>query len=279
MIDGNTNLLGLIGNPVEHSFSPVMHNAAFKELKLNYVYLPFKVEKENLKNVITGANSLNIKGLNVTIPYKIDIIKYLDNLDPIAKLIGAVNTIDLNRMKGYNTDGIGALKAIEEITNIKNKKLVITGAGGASRAISFQFANSAIDELVIINRNEKKAVLLAKEIKNSGLHDNVKYGSLSELKNELSNADIFIDTTPIGMDPNINDEPIANSKILHEDLIVNDIVYNPLETSLIKEAKKVNAKTVSGLKMLIYQGAESFKIWTGEDAPIDIMEKAILNIL
>lgn len=256
-----------------------MHNAAFKELKLNYVYLPFKVEKENLKNVITGANSLNIKGLNVTIPYKIDIIKYLDNLDPIAKLIGAVNTIDLNRMKGYNTDGIGALKAIEEITNIKNKKLVITGAGGASRAISFQFANSAIDELVIINRNEKKAVLLAKEIKNSGLHDNVKYGSLSELKNELSNADIFIDTTPIGMDPNINDEPIANSKILHEDLIVNDIVYNPLETSLIKEAKKVNAKTVSGLKMLIYQGAESFKIWTGEDAPIDIMEKAILNIL
>jgi shikimate dehydrogenase len=279
LIDGNTNLLGLIGNPVEHSFSPVMHNAAFKELKLNYVYLPFKVEKENLKNVITGANSLNIKGLNVTIPYKIDIIKYLDNLDPIAKLIGAVNTIDLNRMKGYNTDGIGALKAIEEITNIKNKKLVITGAGGASRAISFQFANSAIDELVIINRNEKKAVLLAKEIKNSGLHDNVKYGSLSELKNELSNADIFIDTTPIGMDPNINDEPIANSKILHEDLIVNDIVYNPLETSLIKEAKKVNAKTVSGLKMLIYQGAESFKIWTGEDAPIDIMEKAILNIL
>ncbi|WP_409200264.1 shikimate dehydrogenase [Methanobrevibacter sp. DSM 116169] len=277
MIDGNTKVVGLIGNPVEHSFSPIMHNAAFKKLNLNYVYVPFKVS--SLENIISSCNALNIKGLNVTIPHKIDVLKYLDNLDEIAKLIGAVNTIDFKDMKGYNTDGIGALRAIEDMTSLKNKKVVITGCGGASRAISFQIANSNIEELVLINRNINKAKSLSDDILSSNLLSNVSYDSLDNLKNELLNADIFIDTTPIGMYPNINDNPIATADMLHEDLLVNDIVYNPLETSLIKEAKKANAKTVSGLKMLIYQGAESFKIWTGYDAPIDIMKKSILSVL
>lgn len=279
MIDGNTKVVGLIGNPVEHSFSPLMHNAAFKELNLNYVYIPFKVEDNKLPNVISGADSLNIQGLNVTIPHKINIMKYLDNLDPIAKLIGAINTIDFNEMKGYNTDGIGALKAIEEVTNIKNKKLVIAGAGGASRAISFQFANTNLEDIVIINRNLNKAQSLSEDVNNSNLNVTTRYNDLNNLANELETGDIFIDTTSIGMSPNLNDKPIATFDMLHEDLIVNDIVYNPIETVLIKEARKANAQTVSGLKMLIYQGAESFKIWTKRDAPIATMEEAILKHL
>lgn len=279
MIDGNTKVVGLIGNPVEHSFSPLMHNAAFKELNLNYVYIPFKVEDNKLPNVISGADSLNIQGLNVTIPHKINIMKYLDNLDPIAKLIGAINTIDFNEMKGYNTDGIGALKAIEEVTNIKNKKLVIAGAGGASRAISFQFANTNLEDIVIINRNLNKAQSLSEDVNNSNLNVTTRYNDLNNLASELETGDIFIDTTSIGMSPNLNDKPIATFDMLHEDLIVNDIVYNPIETVLIKEARKANAQTVSGLKMLIYQGAESFKIWTKRDAPIATMEEAILKHL
>lgn len=275
LIDGNTKVVGLIGNPVEHSLSPVMHNTAFKKLNLNYVYLPFKVEDNKLKNVIDGAASLNIKGLNVTIPHKINIIPYLDELDPIAKLIGAVNTIDLKNKKGYNTDGIGALKAIEEITSLKNKKIVITGAGGSARAISFQIANENIDNLVIINRNEDKAKSLSEDILKSNLNENINYNSLDKLKNELYDADIFIDTTPLGLKS--NDKPIATHNILHEDLIVNDIVYNPINTPLLKEAEIANSKTISGIKMLLYQGAESFKIWTGIKPPIDVMEEVILK--
>jgi shikimate dehydrogenase len=273
LIDGNTKIVGLIGNPVEHSLSPAMHNAAFKELNLNYVYLPFKVSNDNLKNVIAGADSLNIKGLNVTIPHKINIIPYLDEIDPIAKLIGAVNTIDLKNKKGYNTDGIGALKAIEEVTSFKNKKIVITGAGGSARAISFQVASEDIDNLVIINRNVDKAKSLSEDILKSS--ENISYNSLNNLKDELSDADIFIDTTPLGLNP--SDKPIATSNILHEDLIVNDIVYNPIKTPLLKEAEIANSKTISGIKMLLYQGAESFKIWTGITPPLDVMEDAILK--
>jgi shikimate dehydrogenase len=275
LIDGNTNIVGLIGNPVGHSLSPVMHNEAFKKLNLNYAYLPFKVSDDTLKNVIIGANSLNIKGLNVTIPHKINIIPYLDEVDSIAKLIGAVNTIDLKNNKGYNTDGMGALKAIEEVTSLKNKKIVIIGAGGSARAISFQFASENIDSLIIINRNIDKAKSLSEDILKSNLNENIYYNSLNNLKDELVNADIFIDTTPLGLNP--NDKPIATNNILHEDLIVNDIVYNPIKTPLLKEAEIANSKTISGIKMLLYQGAESFKIWTGINPPIDVMEEAILK--
>ena len=136
-IKGSTNIVGLIGHPVEHSFSPPMHNAAFKKLGMDYVYAAFDVDPNNLKDAIDGAQALNIKGFNVTIPHKIEVMKYLAEIDEIASLIGAVNTIDFKNLKGYNTDGIGAIKAIGEVTKVKNKNVVIAGAGGASRAISF----------------------------------------------------------------------------------------------------------------------------------------------
>ncbi len=157
MINGSTKIVGLIGHPVEHSFSPPMHNAAFEELGLDYAYVPFNVCPENLKSAILGAKSLNIKGFNVTIPHKINVMKYLDKLDPIAKLIGAVNTIDFKEMKGYNTDGIGCIKAIGEVTSIKDKNIVVAGAGGASRAISFYLARENPQSINFLNRDINKA--------------------------------------------------------------------------------------------------------------------------
>ena len=152
-IKGSTNIVGLIGHPVEHSFSPPMHNAAFKVLNMDWAYVAFDVNPSNLNSAIEGAESLGIKGFNVTIPHKIEVMKYLDEIDEVASLIGAVNTIDFKNMKGYNTDGIGAVKAIEEPTSIKNRKVVVAGDGGASRAISFYIAKYGAESLTILNRN------------------------------------------------------------------------------------------------------------------------------
>lgn len=278
-IKGSTNVVGLIGNPVEHSFSPPMHNAAFKALNMDYVYVAFDVLPENLENAIMGGKALNIKGLNVTIPHKINVMEYLNEIDDVARLIGAVNTIDFKNLKGYNTDGIGAIKAIKEVTPIENKKVILAGAGGASRAISFYLAKENPEEIIILNRNTKKAENLSKDLLNSKLTDNVKSGSIDEIEKYIKNGDILVDSTPLGMYPHIDDTPIATSDMMHEDLVVNDIVYNPNETALIKEALKADAKPVYGIKMLLYQGAESFKIWTNQEPPIDVMEKALKETL
>lgn len=278
-IKGSTNIVGLIGHPVEHSFSPPMHNAAFKALGMDYAYVAFDVDPSNLKSAIEGAKSLNIKGFNVTIPHKIEVMEFLDEIDPVASLIGAVNTIDFKNLKGYNTDGIGAVRSIEEVTSIKNKNVIVAGAGGASRAISCYLAKYGADSITILNRNVERAEKLAGDISDSGLIDDIKSDSISAINNYLGDADILVDTTPIGMHPHIDDEPIATFDNMHEDLVVFDAVYNPNETVLIKEAIKVGAKPVYGIKMLLYQGAESFKIWTGQDAPIDVMENALRQTL
>ena len=278
-IKGSTNVVGLIGHPVEHSFSPPMHNAAFKKLDMDYVYTAFDVRQNMLDNAIKGAEALNIKGLNVTIPHKIEVIKHLNEIDEVADLIGAVNTIDFKDMKGYNTDGIGAIKAIEEVTGVKNKNVVVAGAGGASRAISFYLAKYGVDKLTILNRNLEKCENLSRDISNSQLIDNVGFDSITSIGNYLADADILINTTPVGMHPNVNVRPIASCDMMHEDLIVFDAVYNPNETVLLKEAINANSKPVYGIKMLLYQGAESFKIWTGKKAPLDVMEKALTENL
>ena len=276
MITGSTNIAGLIGHPVEHSFSPPMHNAAFNALNMDWTYVAFDVEPSNLKSAIDGARSLNIKGLNVTIPHKIEVMKYLDEIDEVARLIGAVNTIDFRNMKGYNTDGIGAVKAIEEVTSIKNKNVVVAGAGGASRAISFYIAKYGAESITILNRNVDKASNLAKDI---NLIDDVKPDSISQINDYVREADILIDTTPVGMHPNVDADAIVGADDMHEDLVVFDAVYNPNETALIKQAIKANAKPVYGIKMLLYQGVESFKIWTGQNPPVDVMEDALRKTL
>ena len=278
-IKGSTNIVGLIGHPVEHSFSPPMHNAAFEALGMDYAYVAFDVNPNDLKSSIEGAKSLNIKGFNVTIPHKIEVMNYLAELDEVASLIGAVNTIDFKNMKGYNTDGIGAIKAIEEVSSVKDKNVLVAGAGGASRAISFYLAKYGAESITILNRNADRAQKLAGDVSDSNLIADVKSDSISKINNYLNDADILVDTTPLGMDPHVDDEPIAKAGNMHEDLVVFDTVYNPNETVLLKEAIKAGAKPVYGIKMLLYQGAESFKIWTGIDAPIDVMEKALRETL
>lgn len=278
-IKGSTNIVGLIGHPVEHSFSPPMHNAAFEQLGMDYAYVAFDVEPKNLKSAIDGAKSMGIRGLNVTIPHKIEVMKYLDEIDEVAGLIGAVNTIDFNDMKGYNTDGIGAVRAIEEETSIKDKSVVIAGAGGASRAISFYIAKYGASRLTILNRNVENAHKLASNVSDSGLIGDVEAASICEIASFLNDADILINTTPVGMHPNVNDVPVASADDMHDDLVVFDAVYNPNETVLLKEAVKAGARPVYGIKMLLYQGAESFRIWTGVDAPVDAMEDALRNTI
>jgi shikimate 5-dehydrogenase len=277
MITGKTNVVGVIGDPVEHSLSPPMHNAAFKHLDMDYVYVPYHVQKGMLNDAIAGAKSLDIKGLNVTIPHKTEVIKYLDSLDKSAELIGAVNTIkfDCGHAKGYNTDGIGAVKAIEEVSTVKNKKVIILGAGGAARAISFQILLDGAESIVIANRTVANAEHLQRDLVEKLNADAKSIDLGKKLEKELLSADILINTTPIGMYPNVDQEPLVKAELMHEDLVVKDCVYNPLQTGLIKEAEKCNAKIVSGLKMLIYQGMEAFRIWTGVTPPVEIFERAL----
>ncbi|MBZ2166065.1 shikimate dehydrogenase [Methanobacterium spitsbergense] len=279
MINGKTNVFGIIGDPVEHTLSPGMHNAAFKELDMNNIYVPFHVNAEELEDAIAGAYALGIKGLNITIPHKTEVIKYLDYLDIAAGLIGAVNTIEFgkNGAVGHNTDGIGAVRAINEITSVKNKKVMILGAGGAARAVAFQILLSGAKNLVISNRTIERASELRDDLVEK-LEPNVLVTDLgNELERELKDTDILVNTTPIGMYPNISQKPIVTADMMHEDLVVNDIVYNPLKTGLLNEAEKAGAKPISGVKMLMYQGVESFKIWTGIEPPVEVFKKALMD--
>jgi shikimate dehydrogenase len=280
-ISGKTRVCGIIGDPVEHTLSPAMHNAAFEELNLDFVYVAFRVGKDELREAIVGAKNLDIRGLNVTMPHKNAVMKYLDEADPIARSIAAVNTIlnDKGRLIGYNTDGIGALKALEENgISLNGKKLLLLGAGGAGKAIAFHAAQE-VEELQILNRTTQKAKDLAEALcKKFG--NKIEGNSLSAktIERELEDADMVVNATSVGMYPNDDQSPI-DPCWLKPDLCVMDIVYNPVETKLALDAKSVGAKVVSGVEMLVYQGAASFEIWTDHQAPVKVMKQAVLSKL
>ncbi len=280
-ISGKTKLCCVIGDPVEHSLSPVMHNAAFKELNLDFVYVAFTVRKNELRNATAGARSLQIHGLNVTMPHKTAIMKHLDEIDPTAKFIGAINTV-LNadgKLIGYITDGVGAIKALKENgVSLEGKKLLLLGAGGAAKAIAFHAAQE-VEELKILNRTAQKAKELAEAL-HKKFDRKVSGNSLSSetIKKELEDTDILVNATSVGMHPNVN-QSLVDSTWLRPELCVMDIIYNPLETKLAKDAKSVGAKVISGIEMLVYQGAASFEIWTNHPAPVKAMKEAILNKL
>ncbi|RJS90094.1 shikimate dehydrogenase [Candidatus Bathyarchaeota archaeon] len=277
-ISGKTKVCAVIGDPVEHSLSPCFQNAAFQHLGLDFVYVAFTVKAEELRGAIEGVRSLGFHGLNVTMPHKISIIQYLDELDEDAERIGSVNTV-LNqdrRLIGYTTDGVGALNALKNNgVDPKGKKIVILGAGGASRSVSLALIKEA-KELVILNRTVRRAERLVCDLHRLVREDKkVRSGGLTEenLRKELKNADILINATPVGMMPNEDKMPVKEEH-LHPNLVVFDLVYNPIETKLLRKAKMIGAKTIDGLSMLIHQGAASFEIWTGVKAPIHVMMKA-----
>ena len=274
-------MCGVIGDPIEHTLSPTMHNAAFDHLKLNFVFLAFKVKTAQLEDAMRGMRGLGIRGLNVTMPHKNAVIKYLDEVDPTVKFLGSANTIlnDDGRLLGFNTDGVGALKALRENgVELDGKKLLLLGAGGAAKAIAFSIAKE-VGELVILNRVSEKAKELAEAL-------SVTYGkkvvgealSPSVIQKSLQDADILINATSVGMHPHVSQSLVA-PQWLKPDLTVMEIVYNPVETKLAKHAKAAGAHVISGVEMLLYQGAASFEIWTGRSAPIEVMRKAALNKL
>jgi len=280
-IKAHTKVLCVIGHPIEHSMSPVMHNAALKELSLDYIYLAFDVPPKNLKEALLGFKKSDMKGINVTIPHKETIIPYLDQIEPLAKKIGAVNTIkNINGVLiGKNTDALGAKKAlIDAGCKIKGKKVLILGAGGAARAISFALSEE-IDEIFVCNRTEKRAFKLAKE-----LEDKMKVPvtgkdmSKETLKSLLNDADILINTTPIGMYPNVNKSPIFK-ELLTDRLFVYDIIYNPLQTQFLKDASEIGCKTLNGLDMFVNQGALAFEWWTDIKPNKNTMKEKIIEIL
>ncbi|MDO5825116.1 MAG: shikimate dehydrogenase [Methanosphaera sp.] len=281
MITGKTKVVAVIGNPIEHSLSPPMHNAAYKQMGMDYVYVAFKIEKDNLSHLIESAKTMGLVGLNVTIPYKTDIIEYLDEVDDTARRINAVNTIRFKDgiAKGYNTDGTGAVKSIEKYTELKNKKVLVLGAGGASKAITFTLLNHGINSLTIANRSRDNAIQLIDNLKKQTGFDKINYVDIEQADTILDSVDIIINTTPIGMYPNVDaDTPIKTEKI-NENHVVMDIIYNPLETKLLKNAKDNGATTISGTNMLINQGITAFEIFTGKTPSYESFEKALLEQL
>jgi shikimate dehydrogenase len=280
-IDSKTSLLCLIGWPIKHSMSPIMHNAVLQKLKLNYVYLAFNVKKEELKPAINGIKALDIKGVNITIPHKETIIPYLDEIDPLAAKIGAVNTIKKRSgvLIGKNTDAEGAKKSLLDARCIlSGKNVLVLGAGGASRAVCFALADE-VDKIFIANRTEKRALSLAKQInkKTDGIaegHSNIK----PILERLISNSQILINTTPIGMHPKTDEMPLPEN-MLHRNLFVFDVIYNPLKTKLLKKAEKKGCRILGGLDMLVNQGAIAFEYWTGKTPDIHLMKTIILEYL
>lgn len=261
MINSSSKLIGLFGQPVSQSFSPSIHNYLSKKYKKNNVYMCFEIEKNNLEKAVEGIKALNMKGCNVTIPYKVDVIPYLDEVDKNALLIGAVNTIKNkdNRLIGYNTDGVGFVKSLlDENYDLKNKNIIILGAGGACRSIAVELANKEVATLEIRNRSEKNAKEISQLI-NNNFSTKATYNLNPLEENDLEGVDILINTTPVGM--NSMECPIDCHIKPHKNLTVCDIVYKPHETKLLAWAKENNLKAIYGINMLINQGLLAYEIW------------------
>jgi len=265
-INGETKLIGFFGSTFRTSKMYAMYNAVFENLGLNYVYVPFVVE--DVKKGVEAMRNLGIHAVGVTIPYKVSIVKYLDELDADAKKIGAVNAvINVNgKLIGSNTDGHGGVRALKEKTVIKGKKVILLGAGGAARALAFAVKDES-GELTILNRTVDEAEQLAKAV-------GCKFDGLEKILDLIPTTNILINSTSVGMAPEIN-QSLVNEKLLHKGLTVMDIVSNPRETKLLREAKKAGCQIVFADRMLLWQGVLKFELYTGTKPPIKIMEKQL----
>jgi len=281
-INGKTQIYGIIGYPVKHTFSPLMHNACFESLGMNAVYLPFEVKPVDLKSSLSCMKSAGINGLNVTIPHKEEVLNYLDEIDKEARLIKAVNTIVIKngRLKGFNTDGRGFVGSLKEEFGIspRGKSFFIMGAGGASRAISYSVALRGAKRIVLVDEIKNKAIKLTGSLTSDTSCDAIAIKKDKRAMSELiRNSDVFINATSCGMKP--SDPKLIDPELLHRGLAVYDLVYNPGVTKLLRDAKKRGARVTNGIGMLLNQGAISFKLWTGKRAPIRVMKKALNKAL
>ncbi|WP_433939001.1 shikimate dehydrogenase [Paenibacillus lautus] len=270
-------LLGVMGDPIGHSKSPAMHDAAINALGLSGAYIPLHIRPQGLGDAILAVKALGFRGVNVTIPHKVEVMKYLDVVDEGAQRIGAVNTIvyDNGKLTGYNTDGIGYVRSLkdEACPDLKGKRIVVIGAGGAARGIIYALIGEGPEKISIVNRTSAKALALAEEW--SSLADLRGYGE-EQTGEALSDADVIINTTSVGMFPRVSELPIPPESI-REGIVVSDLIYNPLKTELLRQGELRRCTIHGGLGMFINQGAYAFEYWTGLTAPVQAMKEAVLT--
>ncbi len=282
-ISGKTRICAIIGDPIAHSLSPAMHNAAYQKMGLDYIYLPLLVKAENLKQAVEGLRALNFRGFNVTMPHKVAIIPLLDSLDTLAEKIGAINTVvnDDGQLRGYNTDGPGALQAmLERGIEPAGKNTVILGAGGASRAISYILARRGT-KLTILNRRQELdwaddiAAFIREDLK---MDVRVMELGFEQLKEALAGAAILVNATSVGMSPEATSSPVP-AEMLKEALTVFDVIYSPPKTRLLREAEAAGCRTIDGVDMLAWQGVLGFELFTGQPVPLELMRQEAIKML
>ncbi|MEI8015857.1 MAG: shikimate dehydrogenase [Nitrospira sp.] len=277
-INAHTQFCGVIGNPVEHSLSPAIHNAAFQKCGLNFVYLAFRVEV--IADAIMGLRALgNFRGASVTIPHKVTAVPFLDSVEPIARHIGAINTIvaEGGTLTGYNTDATGALRALREGgVALNGRQVVMLGSGGAARAIAFALgAETGIDRLTILGIDEQERTVLVRDLRSkTGMVVQESLLDESMLRKVLPDTHVLIHCTPLGMSPKVHQTSVP-ATLLHPGLTVMDIVYNPRDTQLLKDAKAAGCRVIPGLEMFLHQAAAQFELWTNQAAPADVMRTVL----
>lgn len=286
-IDARTELIGLIATPIGHSISPRMHNLALKKLGLNAVYMAFDVGQEQLEATVRGFRALSIRGWNVSMPNKQRIIPYLDELSPAARLSGAVNTVvnEQGRLIGHNTDGVGFVRGLSAAgIPVSGKKMTVLGAGGAAMAIAVQSALDGLTELSIFNRSggsfdkaRRIVHIINEQMPTTGCHASCyRLEDQERLRREVETSDILTNATNVGMAPLEGQSLIAETGWLSPELVVADVIYMPRKTRLMEQAKEAGCQVIlNGLNMVLYQGAEAFKLWFGQDMPVDFVKEKL----
>ena len=268
-INGKTKIIGLIGENIENSLSPFIHNQIIIKYSLDFCYLPFQVKEADLNKAIQGIKALNIKGVNVTFPYKEKVIEFLDEVEESARRIGAVNTIVNNKgnLSGYNTDVIGFKKSLQDKGKfvIKEKNAVVLGAGGAARGVIYTLLEEGIEEISIFNRTLEKAEKIKQDFSPFFPRSSINIFSFEQnnIKDKIKEANLLVNATSIGMAPQVCNTPLPDEKLFHPNLLVYDLIYHPAKTFFLKQAERAGAKIINGVPMLVYQGIESLYLWTG----------------
>ncbi len=277
-----TKLVGLIGHPIKHTYSPFIHNVAFEITGLDYIYLPFNVVPASLKNAIKGLVALGYKGFNVTVPHKVKVKEFMSKVSEEASLVGAINTvlIEEGKMFGYNTDVAGVLESLYSYRKeISENECVVIGAGGSARAVIYTLIKHFRPAKIhLVNRTEQRADTLRQFFKTKMKFDSFTVNELipPDIKDIIKNSVLIVNATTVGMYPDEDDAVLTQKDLFSKNQIVFDLVYNPSQTKLLKLAQSSGAITIDGIKMLVNQAAKSFEIWTGEKMPIEQVEKALL---
>lgn len=277
----NTQIIGIIGHPVKHSYSPFIHNVAIDIKKIDYIYLPFDIPGQNLKSALSGMTALGIKGCNVTIPHKESAIQFMSSVSEEVTLIGSINTIvnDQGKLIGHNTDAHGIYESLLPFkSDISGSQVCVIGAGGSARAVIYTLIrNFKPKKLFIINRNERRAENLKDYFSEKMKFSSIKTKELipPSAFEVMKDSKLIVHATPVGMSPNVSDSITTSADVFSKGQIVFDLVYNPMNTLLLKTAAKAGATTVNGLSMLISQAAKSFELWTGVDFPKEDVQKSL----